>query len=135
MAKKSCGDPTCVRYEMSQLEFRRLRGELWDMGFISRFGKLASKLYREIYKKHPDIKRRPRPGQKRWPVHRYPCGILEQAYRQLREQGVPLVKKESALQDMLITNQYERWKDLEYYWQRAWNPNASKTSRKETLGS
>jgi hypothetical protein len=120
VAKKSCADPTCARYEMSQLEFRRLRGELWDMGFISKFGKLASKLYREIYKKHPDIKRRPRPGQKRWPVHRYPCGILEQAYRQLREQGVPLVKKESALADELLGREARRWKDFEQQWVRAW---------------
>jgi hypothetical protein len=63
------------------------------------------------------------------------CGILEQAYRQLREQGVPLVKEESVLADTLITKQYERWKDLEYQWQRAWSPDASKTSRKEPLGS
>jgi hypothetical protein len=27
----------------------------------------------------------------------YPCGILEQAYRQLRAQGVPLVRPRSAL--------------------------------------
>ena len=120
MAKKSCVDPTCARYEMSQLEFRRLRGELWDMGFISRFGKLAGKLYREIYKKHPDIKRRPLPGQKRWPVHRYPCGILEQAYRQLREQGVPLVKPKSALEVELALKQRERWMVLEHEWIRAW---------------
>jgi len=105
---------------MSQLEFRRLRGELWDMGFISRFGKLAGKLYREIYKKHPDIKRRPLPGQKRWPVHRYPCGILEQAYRQLREQGVPLVKPKSARAIELALKQRERWMVLEHEWIRAW---------------
>ena len=120
MAKKSCVDPTCARYEMSQLEFRRLRGELWDMGFISRFGKLAGKLYREIYKKHPDIKRRPLPGQKRWPVHRYPCGILEQVYRRLREQGIPLVKPKSALEVELALKQRERWMVLEHEWIRAW---------------
>jgi hypothetical protein len=129
MGKKSCGDPTCVRYEMSQLEFRRLRGEVWDMGFISRFGKLASKLYREIYKKHPRIKRLPRPGQRRWPVHRYPCGILEQAYRQLREQGVPLVKKGSALGVELMLKDHYRWKDLERKWLRAWDSEALPRNR------
>jgi hypothetical protein len=30
-------------------------------------------------------------------VNLYPCGILEQAYRRLRAQGVPLVKPGSAL--------------------------------------
>jgi hypothetical protein len=79
---------------MTQLEFRRLRGELWDQGFMSRLGKAASKLYREIYRSDPKKTRR---TARRDPVHKYPCGILEQAYRQLTQQGVPLVKPGSHL--------------------------------------
>jgi hypothetical protein len=90
-----CGSLRCARYEMTQLEFRRLRGELWDQSFISSLGKTASKLYREIYRKKPKLKYSR--SAKRDPVHKYPCGILEQAYRHLKDQGLPLVKPDSAL--------------------------------------
>jgi hypothetical protein len=93
--KVFCGGLRCARYEMTQLEFRRLRGEQWDQSYISRFGKTATKLYREIYGEKPKLKRSR--VAKRNHVHRYPCGILEQAYRQLTEQGVPLVKPDSSL--------------------------------------
>jgi hypothetical protein len=99
------------------------------MGFISKFGKLASKLYREIYKKDPEIKRRPLPGQKRWPVHRYPCGILEQAYRQLREQGVPLVKKGSALAEELVLKEARRLEHFEQQWLHAWKADDAQRRR------
>ena len=62
---------------------------------MSRLGKAASKLYREIYRKDPALNARR--TARRDPVHKYPCGILEQAYRQLTEQGVPLVKPDSRL--------------------------------------
>jgi len=70
-------------------EFRLLRGEIWDFSFSSRLGKAASKLYREIYGKSPN-RRRSKPAHRNF-VTRFPCGIIEQAYRQLIEQGVPLV--------------------------------------------
>jgi hypothetical protein len=53
MTEKMCRDLSCARYEMSQFEFRQLRGELWDQSFVARLGKVASKLYREIYRKKP----------------------------------------------------------------------------------
>jgi hypothetical protein len=95
MTEKLCRDLRCTRYEMTQLEFRRLRGELWDQSFISRLGKVASKLYREIYGKRPRLKYSARANRNH--VHLYPCGVLEQAYAQLVEQGVPLVKPQSEL--------------------------------------
>jgi len=70
-------------------EFRLLRGEIWDFSFSSRLGKAASKLYREIYGKSPN-RRRSKPAHRNF-VTRFPCGVIEQAYRQLIEQGVPLV--------------------------------------------
>jgi len=80
---------------MTQLEFRRLRGELWDASFISRFGKLAAKLYRQLYKRDPKPRRSK--SRTRADVFIYPCGILEQAYEQLTGAGVPLMKPDSAL--------------------------------------
>ena len=80
---------TCKRYPMVVREFRLLRGEIWDFSFSSRLGKAASKLYREIYGKSPN-RRRSKPAHRNF-VTRFPCGIIEQAYRQLIEQGVPLV--------------------------------------------
>ena len=75
----------CVRYELSQREFRWLRGEKWSPSFIAKLGKLASKLYRDLYKKEPPS---------RWAswgdldqVNIYPYGILEQAYRRLIAAG------------------------------------------------
>ena len=95
MTEHLCRDLRCSRYEMTQLEFRRLRGELWDQSFIARLGKAASKLYREIYGKKPRLKYSWKASRNH--VHFYPCGILEQAYAQLVEQGVPLVKPQSEL--------------------------------------
>jgi hypothetical protein len=93
---------------MTQLEFRRLRGELWDQSFISSLGKAASKLYREIYQKKPKL--RYSRSANRNHVHKYPCGILEQAYRQLTEQGVPLMKPDSALARQIERRARERLK-------------------------
>lgn len=84
----------CKRYPMVVREFRLLRGEIWDFSFSSRLGKAASKLYREIYGKSPN-RRRSRPAHRNF-VTRFPCGIIGQAYRQLREQGVPLIGPPSA---------------------------------------
>jgi hypothetical protein len=101
MAANECLSRKCAaRYEMTQLEFRRLRGELlWDASFISRLGKLATRLYKEVYGKQP--KRRLTSARKRDHVHRYPCGFLEQAYAQLKAQGVTLVQPHSELEKRL----------------------------------
>jgi hypothetical protein len=88
MDKKTCGNVKCKRYPMVVREFRLLRGELWDASFSAKLGKAASKLYREIYGKSPNWRRSKRAHRNF--VTSFPCGILEQAYRQLREQGVPL---------------------------------------------
>jgi hypothetical protein len=79
----------CKRYPMVVREFRLLRGEIWDASFSSRLGKAATQLYREIYGESPN-RRRSKPAHRNF-VTRFPCGIIDQAYRQLREQGVPLV--------------------------------------------
>ena len=74
----------CVRYELTQREFRRLRREEWSPRFISKLGKLASKLYTELYGKDPS-------KEAFWddqdPVNVYPYGILERAYRELIAAG------------------------------------------------
>jgi hypothetical protein len=82
---------------MTQREFRRRRGEKWSPSFISKFGKLASKLYREVYKKEPPSKlyrelyNTDLPyganGADFEPINLYPYGILVQAYRRLIAAG------------------------------------------------
>ena len=79
---------TCRRYPMVVHEFRQLRGEIWDASFSAKLGKAASKLYREMYGESPN-RRRSKRAHRNF-VTTFPCGIIEQAYRQLREQGVPL---------------------------------------------
>jgi hypothetical protein len=66
---------------MTLREFGRLAGENWHPSFRSRLGKAASKLHREIYGKDPPQKRTSRDWRNK--VTKYPCGILEQAYRRL----------------------------------------------------
>ena len=66
---------------MTLREFGRLGGEKWSPRFASKLGKAASKLYREIYGKDPPQKRAHRDWRNK--VGKYPCGILEQAYRKL----------------------------------------------------
>jgi hypothetical protein len=75
----------CVRYEMTQRQFRTLRGEQWSPSFISKFGKVASKLYREIYRKEPRYTQANEADLD--PVNLYPRGILEQAYQRLIAAG------------------------------------------------
>jgi hypothetical protein len=66
---------------MTLREFGRLGGTKWNPSFSSKLGKAASKLYREIYGKDPPQRRASRDWRNK--VGKYPCGILEQAYRQL----------------------------------------------------
>jgi hypothetical protein len=87
MNDKTCWNK-CVRYRMVIREYRLLRGEMWDASFSSKLGKAASKLFREIYGKSPNQRRSKHAHRN--VVTSYPCGIINQAYRQLREQGVPL---------------------------------------------
>ena len=54
--------------------------------FISQFGKRAVKLYADIYGRKPRLKRSR--SAKRNHVSRFPCGILEQVYKQLQQEGV-----------------------------------------------
>jgi len=75
---------------MTLREFGRLGGEDWDQPFRAKLGKAAAKLYRKIYKKDPPKTRDPVDWRNK--VGKYPCGILEQAYRQLRAEGIPLVR-------------------------------------------
>jgi hypothetical protein len=81
MIKGPCGEVLCRRHTLTLREFGRLGGEKWGPSFSSKLGKAASKLYREIYGKEPPTGRSDRDWRNK--VAKYPCGILEQAYRQL----------------------------------------------------
>jgi hypothetical protein len=81
MPKEPCGSYRCRRYFMTLREFGRLGGQKWSPGFASKLGKAASKLYREIYGEDPPQKRAHRDWRNK--VGKYPCGILDQAYRKL----------------------------------------------------
>jgi hypothetical protein len=99
MTKEPCGNARCARYEITQIEFRRLRGDLWDQSFISQFGKRAVKLYVDIHGKKPRLKRSRAANRNH--VTFFPCGILEQVYQQLVDEGVPLIKPDSRLAHLL----------------------------------
>lgn len=83
----------CVRCEMTQQEFRGLRGEKWSPSFIAKFGAAARRLYKQIYEQDPPKKDPPEHwlnSEKRDPVNLYPYGILDQTYRRLIEAGEQL---------------------------------------------
>jgi hypothetical protein len=81
MPEEPCGRVYCRSYQMTLRHFGRLAGAEWDLSFRAKLGKAASKLYREIYGKDPPQQRARRDWRNK--VAEYPCGILEQAYRQL----------------------------------------------------
>jgi hypothetical protein len=66
---------------MTIAEFKILCGQHWGSAFDVKLGKLAKKLHRQIYKKDPAVIRC-KIARNRVPA--YPCGIIEQAYRELR---------------------------------------------------
>jgi hypothetical protein len=83
MTKLPCGgDVNCRRHSMSLAEFKILCGEEGDPNFNSTVGKAATKLYKQTYGKAPSVSRCKIAGNV---VTSYPCGIIECAYKQLRE--------------------------------------------------
>jgi hypothetical protein len=79
-----CGHPKCRAYHMTVGEFERLGGEPWTQGFRVRLGLQAKKLFTELYGKAPKkVRSSTRPAYRN-KVGKYPCGILEQAYRELK---------------------------------------------------
>jgi hypothetical protein len=86
MSSAVCGQPKCRAYLLTVHEFERLGGEPWTQGFRVRMGLLANKLYVELYGK-PPRKVRTKLRRHRNKVGKYPCGLLEQAYRELEAQN------------------------------------------------
>ena len=84
---KSCGQEKCRAYRLTVNEFERLGGERWTHSFRIRLGLLARTLYFQIYGKKPKkVRSSSMPGWRN-EVGKYPCGILEQAYGQLKGDG------------------------------------------------
>jgi hypothetical protein len=83
----SCGEQTCRAYLLTVSEFERLGGEAWTQSFRIRLGLLANKLYAELYGKKPKKVRSSTRPQWRNLVGKYPCGILERAYKELKSES------------------------------------------------
>jgi hypothetical protein len=64
-------------------EFERLGGENWTQSFRVSLGLRAGKLYKGLYGKDAKKVRSSTKPEWRNKVGKYPCGILEQAYREL----------------------------------------------------
>jgi hypothetical protein len=67
-------------------QFMKLAGEKWSQGFTIRVGIRAAKLYQEILGKPNKKVRSSTKGGHRNKVGKYPCGILEQAYQQVKSE-------------------------------------------------
>lgn len=78
-----CGETRCRAYLLTLREFERLGGHHWDHPFRVRMGIRADARYREIYKHAPKKVRSSKLRGYTGMVGKYPCGILEQVYREL----------------------------------------------------
>lgn len=75
-------------YYVCTSEFEKLVGQVWTDSFRRRIGIRARDLYMAAYRgKKPPQKRTTSHQAYRNKVNTYPCGILEQAYRQLCGEG------------------------------------------------
>jgi hypothetical protein len=81
---RACGEPTCRAYRLTVSEFERLGGETWTQSFRVSLGIRSGKLYAEIYGKKANKVRSSTKPDWRNKVGKYPCGILEQAFRELK---------------------------------------------------
>jgi hypothetical protein len=85
--RPACGDRTCRAYLLTVSEFEGLGGEAWTQSFRVRLGLLANKLYAELYGQKPTKVRSSTRPEWRNLVGKYPCGILEQAYKELKSES------------------------------------------------
>ncbi|KAA0124285.1 hypothetical protein CIW48_08125 [Methylobacterium sp. P1-11] len=69
-------------------QFMRLGGESWDRSFTIRVGKRARAIHEELLGREPKKVRPSVRGAYRNKVGLYPCGVLEQAYRQVRAEDL-----------------------------------------------
>ncbi|ACL62233.1 hypothetical protein [Methylobacterium nodulans] len=73
----------CRVMRLTTQQFMKLGGEKWDRSFLIRVGKRARLLHEEILGRAPKKVRPSIKGAHRNKVGVYPCGVLEQAYRQV----------------------------------------------------
>jgi hypothetical protein len=83
-----CGQLYCRVHHLTVKEFERLGGETWSQSFRIRLGRRAKEIYSQAYRKEPKkVRSLPfRPNYKS-KVNQFPCGIIEQAYRELIAEG------------------------------------------------
>ena len=74
---------TCRAMLLTTEEFMRLGGESWSQSFKVRVGIQAAKLHREVFEQPIQKQRKRRNWHNKVGV--YPCGIMEQAYRIVKE--------------------------------------------------
>ena len=88
MALFACGNANCVHGAIMLRDYRSMLGEQWDHSFTNNLSITARSLYRMKYGTRPPRAKRDK-GQS---VSCYPCGIIEEAYLDLRARGLPLMK-------------------------------------------
>jgi hypothetical protein len=103
---KMCGKVKCRSYQMPVREFCRLTGEELDHSFHIKLGLVAGKLYREIYGKDPPKRRFSMAYRNK--ICSYPCGILEQAYRQLRSDNASHTNATDVTAHQLMSDGHSR---------------------------
>jgi hypothetical protein len=65
-------------------DYERLGGEYWTQSFRVTLSIKVNKLYAELYRKKPPQVRDSTYPKYRNKLGKYPCGLLDQAYRELK---------------------------------------------------
>lgn len=79
-----CGQLYCRMRPVTVKEFERLGGETWSQSFRIRLGQRAKESFLQVYQKEP---KKVRSFPFKSIVNQFPCGIIEQAYRELIAEG------------------------------------------------
>jgi hypothetical protein len=81
----ACSNANCVHGYVMLRDYRSVLGERWDQSFCNQLAMAARKLYRTKYNALPPLANDASRSC-------YPCSIVEEAYLDLRAQGIPLTK-------------------------------------------
>jgi len=84
----ACSNANCVHGVLTLRDYRSMLCEQWDQSFSNQLSLATKRLYATNYNKPP---LQTNPDGKAYRSC-YPCGIVEQAYLDLRARGVPLMK-------------------------------------------
>jgi len=84
----ACSNASCAHGVKTLRDYRSMLCEQWDQSFSNQLSLATRRLYATKYNEPPP---QANPDGKAYRSC-YPCGVIEQAYLDLRARGAPLIK-------------------------------------------